>query len=139
MMTKTGTVAFSAPEIFTQRVYNEKVDVWSAGIVLYMMLSGKQPFFEENVPRLVQQITNDPVDLKDESLLDVSSEALDLIEIMLTKDPSKRPSAKECLNDLWLYEDEKINQLRKESPNRKESNKRKLQFLGNASLHLQKR
>ena len=41
MMTKTGTVAFSAPEIFLQSVYNEKVDVWSAGIVLYMMLCGK--------------------------------------------------------------------------------------------------
>lgn len=41
MMTKTGTVAFSAPEIFTQREYDEKVDIWSAGIVLYMMLSGE--------------------------------------------------------------------------------------------------
>lgn len=40
MMTKTGTVAFSAPEIFTQKVYDEKVDIWSAGVVLYMMLSG---------------------------------------------------------------------------------------------------
>ena len=34
MMTKTGTVAFSAPEIFNQNEYNEKVDIWSAGIVL---------------------------------------------------------------------------------------------------------
>lgn len=41
MMTKTGTVAFSAPEIFTSVYYNEKVDIWSAGIVLYMMLSGR--------------------------------------------------------------------------------------------------
>jgi serine/threonine protein kinase len=41
MMTKTGTVAFSAPEIFTSAYYNEKVDIWSAGIVLYMMLSGR--------------------------------------------------------------------------------------------------
>ena len=53
MMTKTGTVAFSAPEIFLQSVYNEKVDVWSAGIVLYMMLCGKQPFYEENIAKLV--------------------------------------------------------------------------------------
>jgi len=54
MMTKTGTVAFSAPEIFTQKVYDEKVDVWSAGIVLYMMLAGKTPFIdEENVNKLV--------------------------------------------------------------------------------------
>jgi len=41
MMTKTGTVAYSAPEIFTQKVYDQKVDVWSAGIVLYMMLTGE--------------------------------------------------------------------------------------------------
>jgi serine/threonine protein kinase len=40
MMTKTGTVAFSAPEIFTQQVYDEKVDIWSCGIVLYMMFCG---------------------------------------------------------------------------------------------------
>lgn len=40
MMTKTGTVAFSAPEIFLQSEYDEKVDIWSAGTVLYMMLSG---------------------------------------------------------------------------------------------------
>jgi len=44
MMTKTGTVSFSAPEIFQNVNYDEKVDIWSAGIVLYMMLCGKQPF-----------------------------------------------------------------------------------------------
>jgi serine/threonine protein kinase len=49
MRTKTGTVAFSAPEIFTQNVYDEKVDIWSAGIVLYMMLSGKQPYESERM------------------------------------------------------------------------------------------
>jgi serine/threonine protein kinase len=45
-MTKTGTVQFSAPEIFTQSEYNEKVDVWSAGVILYMMLAGSQPFID---------------------------------------------------------------------------------------------
>lgn len=53
MMTKTGTVAFSAPEIFKDNDYNEKVDIWSAGIVLYMMLCGQQPFDHENVNVLV--------------------------------------------------------------------------------------
>lgn len=47
MMTKTGTVAYSAPEIFTQKFYDEKVDVWSAGVVLYMMLCGEQPFYSD--------------------------------------------------------------------------------------------
>lgn len=53
MRTKTGTVAFSAPEIFTQSIYDEKVDIWSAGIVLYYMLSGKLPYENENMPKLV--------------------------------------------------------------------------------------
>lgn len=57
MMTKTGTVAFSAPEIFTSMYYDEKVDIWSAGVVLYMMLTGQQPFYHENVATLVKLIT----------------------------------------------------------------------------------
>ena len=66
MMTKTGTVAFSAPEIFTNSYYNCQVDVWSAGIVLFMMFCGKQPFYEENVTKLVHKITNDEPDYNDE-------------------------------------------------------------------------
>jgi len=50
MMTKAGSVIFSAPELFHSGQYNDKIDIWSAGIILYMMLSGKQPFFSENIP-----------------------------------------------------------------------------------------
>ncbi len=57
MMTKTGSVIFSAPELFHSRQYNEKIDIWSAGIILYMMLSGKHPFFSENIPQMIQMIT----------------------------------------------------------------------------------
>lgn len=46
MLTHTGTESFSAPEMFTSEVYNEKIDLWSAGCVLYTMLAGYQPFFE---------------------------------------------------------------------------------------------
>jgi serine/threonine protein kinase len=44
MMTGTGTLQFSAPEIFTNGFYSESVDLWSAGTVLYTMLSGFVPF-----------------------------------------------------------------------------------------------
>lgn len=50
MMTKTGSIIFSAPETFYSGYYDEKIDIWSAGIVLYMMLSSKLPFFSENTP-----------------------------------------------------------------------------------------
>ena len=84
MRTKTGTVAFSAPEIFTQNVYDEKVDVWSAGIVLYMMLSGKQPYYSENIAKVVQMITTlDKPPNFDKDLAQVSEEGKDLIDQML--------------------------------------------------------
>ena len=47
MYTYTGTLAFSAPEIFNVDFYTDKVDVWSAGCVLYTMLCGVQPFYHE--------------------------------------------------------------------------------------------
>ena len=57
MLTNTGVVQFSAPEIFDQNTgYDEKVDVWSAGIVFYMMLAGIQPFVDEDVSKIPQKI-----------------------------------------------------------------------------------
>jgi serine/threonine protein kinase len=47
MLTQTGTEAFKAPEMFKYAFYNEKVDLWSAGCVLYTMLGGYQPFYDE--------------------------------------------------------------------------------------------
>jgi protein-serine/threonine kinase len=47
MMTHTGTAAFSAPEMYQKTIYNEKVDIWGAGCVLYTMLVGCQPFYHE--------------------------------------------------------------------------------------------
>ena len=52
--------------------------------------------------QLVQQITRDDPDMTAEGFLDVSAEALDLIEKMLDKDPEKRPSASECLKFAWF-------------------------------------
>ena len=102
MMTKTGTVAFSAPEMFMANTYDEKVDIWSAGVVLYMMFCGKQPFYEESVPKLVHQITHDEPDMTDDGFRDVSTEGLDLLKRMLQKDPAKRPSAAQCLSHAWF-------------------------------------
>ena len=47
MNTYTGTIAFRAPEMFSQKTYTESVDVWAAGCVLYTMLCGDQPFYSE--------------------------------------------------------------------------------------------
>jgi len=54
MRTKTGTVAFSSPEIFKNSSYDSKVDVWSAGVLLYLMLYGYHPF--DNDEGGIQQV-----------------------------------------------------------------------------------
>lgn len=105
MMTKTGTVAFSAPEIFLQNEYDEKVDVWSAGTVLYMMLCGQQPFNSENISMLVHMITTSNLPQMTSELQFVSFDAFNLVEQMLTKDPSKRPTAEEVLQHPWFTEE----------------------------------
>ena len=56
MKTNTGIVQFSAPEMFTKQPYTEKIDIWSAGIILYMMLSGTQPFIHDNLQKLALMI-----------------------------------------------------------------------------------
>lgn len=53
MWTYTGTVAFSAPEIFNEGQYNQKVDLWSAGCILYTLLSGNLPFCSEWLQDLI--------------------------------------------------------------------------------------
>jgi len=80
MRTKTGTVAFSAPEIFTDVIYDEKVDIWSIGIVLYMMLSGHQPYDSENMAKIVQMITDEEIPNKEQDLAMLSDEAKDLLD-----------------------------------------------------------
>lgn len=52
MLTRTGTENFSAPEMLDHGAYTEKIDMWSAGCILYTMLAGEQPFENENVNKL---------------------------------------------------------------------------------------
>jgi serine/threonine protein kinase len=87
MMTKTGTLAYSAPEIFTQAVYNNKVDVWSAGVVLHLMVSGVNPILGNNIPKLMEQIINFDADSLDDTLAHTSNCLRDLVKKMLNKDP----------------------------------------------------
>ena len=79
MWTYTGTVAFSAPEIFTTGEYNESVDMWSAGVVLYTMLSGQMPFESEYLQDLVEKIKVGDYDFPPNIWDSISEQAKDLI------------------------------------------------------------
>ena len=64
MTTYTGTIAFTAPEVFTSDHYTEEVDMWSAGCILYTMLAGFMPFTSEYVADLIESIKKCDIDLK---------------------------------------------------------------------------
>lgn len=90
MWTYTGTVAFSAPEIFAGDSYDQSVDMWSAGVVLYTMLAGHQPFDEEYVQDLINKIKNVDYSFPEETFRHVSDSAKDLISSCLQANPTSR-------------------------------------------------
>jgi len=82
-----------APEIFNDKKYNEKADMWSLGIVMYILLTGKAPYFGNDDERIIAQAKKGIFNRK--LLIDtqVSKQALTLIDKLLEKDPKLRLSA----------------------------------------------
>ena len=102
-MTKfIGTSYYLAPEVLKES-YDEKCDVWSCGVIMYILLSG-YPSFNGNsnvdIYHNIQQ--NNPPYFSGEEWKEVTKEAIDLIKFMLTKNPNKRYSAEMCLNHKWF-------------------------------------
>ena len=99
MYERCGTPAYIAPEIFIKDGYEGfECDIWSAGVTLYYMLSGTQPFKGRNIQELEKNILAGEF----EKIEDVSDEANDLILGMLQVDPIKRLNCEEILKHPWL-------------------------------------
>ncbi|PJF17087.1 Protein Smok3c [Paramicrosporidium saccamoebae] len=100
-----GTPAFQAPEIaknITGDPYDgHKADVWSAGVILYQIVTGELPFTGGSVYLLIKSIDNDPVRIP--SLSD--KRLRDLLTKLLAKEPENRPTAEEALQHPWFTEE----------------------------------
>lgn len=80
-------------------------DMWSVGVIIYLLLSGNLPFMGRSQKELFRKIVIGKYQFQDDSWSDVSNDARDLVEKLLVTDPDKRLSALECLEHPWLKQD----------------------------------
>ncbi|SCM21048.1 calcium-dependent protein kinase 7, putative [Plasmodium chabaudi adami] len=96
-----GTLAYVAPEVITLQGYNHKVDAWSIGVILYLLLSGKLPFpINKNTEMNIQKTY--VLSFRDNIWKTISSSAKDLISKLLELNAEKRISASEALEHIWI-------------------------------------
>eukprot|EP00262_Sarcandra_glabra_P012600 TRINITY_DN327_c0_g1_i4.p1 TRINITY_DN327_c0_g1~~TRINITY_DN327_c0_g1_i4.p1 ORF type:complete len:528 (-),score=86.13 TRINITY_DN327_c0_g1_i4:399-1982(-) len=96
-----GSPYYMAPEVL-KRHYGPEVDVWSAGVILYILLCGVPPFWAETEQGVAQAIIRSVIDFKRDPWPKVSDNAKDLVKRMLDPDPKKRLTAQEVLEHPWL-------------------------------------
>ncbi|XP_047324341.1 phosphoenolpyruvate carboxylase kinase 1-like [Impatiens glandulifera] len=97
-----GTPYYVAPEILSGRDYNEKVDVWSAGVILYIMLAGVPPFYGDSPTDTFEAVLRGNLRFPPRIFRSVSPEAKDLLKKMICKDVSRRLSSEQVLRHPWV-------------------------------------
>lgn len=97
----SGTPYYIAPEVLGE-AYDEKCDVWSCGVILYVLLCGYPPFNGETDTEILKNVKKGKYDFPHEEWDSVSKEAKELISLMLKYDPKERISSKDTLNHPWI-------------------------------------
>lgn len=90
-----------APEVLMIE-YDEKCDIWSVGVILYILLSGRPPFDGDTDKEIIKKIKMGDFKMSDDSWVNISEEAKDLVKQMLTYDPSQRIAAANALDHPWF-------------------------------------
>ncbi|PSS30846.1 Calcium-dependent protein kinase [Actinidia chinensis var. chinensis] len=99
-----GSPYYVAPEVLRKH-YGPEADVWSAGVILYILLSGVPPFWEETEMGIFRQILRAKLDFESEPWPGISDSAKNLIQKMLDRNPKTRLSAHEVLCHPWIVDD----------------------------------
>ncbi len=102
LKTSCGSPGYVAPEVLTNEDYDNSVDMWSVGVIIYILLCGYPPFYADNAPALFKKIMDVKYDFDDPAWENISNDAKDLIRHLLVKEPSKRYTAKECSTNPWV-------------------------------------
>ncbi|XP_061788053.1 calcium/calmodulin-dependent protein kinase (CaM kinase) II beta 1 isoform X1 [Nerophis lumbriciformis] len=97
-----GTPGYLSPEVLRKESYGKPVDIWACGVILYILLVGYPPFWDEDQHKLYQQIKAGAYDFPSPEWDTVTPEAKNLINQMLTINPAKRITAQEALKHPWV-------------------------------------
>ncbi|KAI4388365.1 hypothetical protein MLD38_000699 [Melastoma candidum] len=98
-----GSAYYVAPEVL-RRSYGKEIDIWSAGVILYILLCGVPPFWAETEKGIFDAILRGEIDFESKPWPTISSSAKDLVRRMLTKDPKKRITSAQVLDHQWIKE-----------------------------------
>ncbi|CAN1222483.1 Calcium-dependent protein kinase 21, partial [Linum grandiflorum] len=96
-----GSAYYVAPEVL-KRSYGKEIDIWSAGVIMYILLTGVPPFWGDNEKGIFASILKGQVDFETEPWPSISESAKDLISKMLTQDPKKRLTSAQVLEHPWI-------------------------------------
>mmetsp|Transcript_139958 Transcript_139958/g.354917 ORF Transcript_139958/g.354917 Transcript_139958/m.354917 type:complete len:455 (-) Transcript_139958:203-1567(-) len=97
-----GSPGYTAPEVLMKKRWRAECDVFSAGVMLYIMLSGRQPFQGGTMIQTLRNTVHRAARFETRSFKNVSSEAKAFIGLLLTKTPEQRPSANKALREAWF-------------------------------------
>ena len=97
-----GTLTYCAPEIILDEPYNKEVDMWSLGVMTYLMISGRLPFNAEDENKIARQIAFGEPDFNSDCWKKVSKECINFIKRLLEKDPKKRMNIGDALKHDWF-------------------------------------
>ena len=124
MEERYGTPYYIAPDVLNKS-YTEKWDVWSLGVILYILLVGYPPFNGSDDKKIIDAVKKGKYTLDEPEWDDVSEEAVDLVRKCLTYDPDKRISAAEALAHPWFKKFAKADKVKKSLASRALGNLRK--------------
>jgi len=102
METMCGTPDYVAPEVLRGTGYTNKVDIWSIGVVTYVMLCGSPPFYGVDDKEVFLKILQADYKFFSPEWDSISQEAKEFIQVLLVLDPNCRPTAQQCLHAPWI-------------------------------------
>lgn len=102
LKTSCGTPDYVAPEVLRGTNYDHSVDVWSIGVIAYILLCGFPPFYGNNDQQIFNKILKCEYDFPSPDWDHISEEAKEFISALLVINPNERPSSEQCLEAPWI-------------------------------------